>query len=147
MAALASAYDELGHRMIDRLLDDKRNGTLPDSFAGEGVAVGALAADAKEERAGDDGPRVVRELMYLDGGDVGHGRRSEHRDDSLQVHAGRVYQRHSVVPKASIVPEKCAICGSFHTQALARERTASLRSQRGGGWWPPSRQAVLTGRG
>ena len=133
--------------MVELLLDDERHGPSLDRFAGEGVAVDALAADAEEERSGDNGSRVVCELAYLDGRGVGDGRRSERSDDSLQVHAGRVYQRHSVVPEGAHLQQKCAICGSFvtHTLALAPPPGYAHSGEEDGG--PGLFRAVLTGRG
>ena len=121
IAALASRDDELGDRTIERPLDDEGHGASLDRLGGERVAVVAIAADAEEERSRDDGSRVVRELAYLDGRRV--GRRSSGASAAMtrsrstpgESTSGTQWSR-----KASDLPQKCAICGSFLTHALAR---------------------------
>ena len=84
--------DELRDGDVERSLDDESDRSALDRLGCERVAVVAIALDAEEERVRDDGARVVRQLADVGGRGVDDSCRGERRRDSLQVHAGRVYQ-------------------------------------------------------
>jgi hypothetical protein len=64
------ADEELGHRQIERALDDERDRTVGNGVGGKIVAVGLVAGHADEERPGSDAARVVGEVGDLDAGGV-----------------------------------------------------------------------------
>ena len=115
------ADDELRDGDVERPLDDEGYGSALDRLGRERVAVVAIALDAEEERAGDDGARVVRELANVDGRRRGADDpcRSECRRDSLQVHAGRVYQGDDVFPRTPVRHRTVPFAGLFADTALA----------------------------
>ena len=131
---------------VVKLLDDESAG--PRSTASPGKAWPSSRRRGRRRRAfrgqrlaSRMRARVSRRRRARD------GRRSEH-STPLRVHAGRVYQRHSVVPEGADSQQKRAICGTFYHSDPGARLAAGLRSSRGGGGWRAFGlfRAVLTGR-
>src|SRR6266542_5951449 len=107
------ANHDLGYGDVQRTLEDQRDRPACDGVRGEVVPIGPKPGDAEEERAGPDVTGVVGQVANVRRSAAPHVRRSERRNEPLQLHVGRVYQgplagsrpgnRHRSAPNAALL--------------------------------------------